>query len=167
MTKQRRIRKDIQIGNLEKKTGLAPGTIRNVDGSDSRSDKQLGTLRDEYGQQAMEGMLHHTLEQRLRAALETVQSKHPMEVVQVDVKDLADWTSEPTATAQNHLKNYLHFGDADAGQLMIVSLLHGPMLVSFKRPTAEPGVVELLIGVQQGEELTGVKTKLVSFPKHP
>lgn len=57
MAKQRRVRKDIQVGNLEKKKGFAPGTIRNADGSDSRSNKELGNLRDEYGEQAMEGML--------------------------------------------------------------------------------------------------------------
>ena len=57
MANQRRIRKDIQVGNLEKKKGFEPGTIRNVDGTDSRSDKELGTLRDEYGEQAMENML--------------------------------------------------------------------------------------------------------------
>lgn len=57
MAKERRTRKDIQVGNLEKKKGFTPGTIRNVDGTDSRSDKELGNLRDEYGEQAMEGML--------------------------------------------------------------------------------------------------------------
>ncbi len=58
MANQRRSRKDIQIGNLERKKGFDPGTIRNVDGSDSRSDKELGTLRDEYGENAMERMLN-------------------------------------------------------------------------------------------------------------
>ena len=42
------IRSDIKIGNLEKKLGLMPGTIRNPDGTDARSDKRLGTLRQEY-----------------------------------------------------------------------------------------------------------------------
>lgn len=57
MSKQRRTRKDIQVGTLERKKGFEPGTIRNVDRSDSRSDKELGTLRDEYGEQAMADML--------------------------------------------------------------------------------------------------------------
>lgn len=57
MANQRRTRKDIQVGNLERKKGFEPGTIRNVDGSDSRSDKELGTLRDEYGEKAMKAML--------------------------------------------------------------------------------------------------------------
>ena len=57
MATQRRTRRDIQVGNLEKKRGLEPGTVRNTDGSDSRSDKELGTLRDEYGEQGMEAML--------------------------------------------------------------------------------------------------------------
>lgn len=47
-TKQRAIRKDIRIGSLEKKLGLEPGSIRNPDGTDARSDKKLGTLREEY-----------------------------------------------------------------------------------------------------------------------
>lgn len=42
------IRSDIKIGNLEKKLGLAPGTIRNPDGSDARSDKRLRSLREDY-----------------------------------------------------------------------------------------------------------------------
>ncbi|MDB5240804.1 MAG: hypothetical protein JWP57_1429 [Spirosoma sp.] len=62
MAQQRRTRKDIQVGNLEKKKDLQPGTIRNTDGSDSRSGKELGTLQSEYGQQAMEGMLEETSE---------------------------------------------------------------------------------------------------------
>jgi hypothetical protein len=41
----RRVRSDIKVGTLEKKLGVKPGTIRNPDGSDARSDKRLGTLR--------------------------------------------------------------------------------------------------------------------------
>jgi hypothetical protein len=44
----RKDRSDIEIGNLEKKLGLAKGAIRNPDGTDARSDKKLGTLREEY-----------------------------------------------------------------------------------------------------------------------
>lgn len=43
----RKIRSDIKIGNLEKKLGVPPGTFRNPDGRDMRSDKRLGTLRKE------------------------------------------------------------------------------------------------------------------------
>lgn len=41
-------RADIRIGKLEKKLGLGKGAIRNPDGTDARSDKKLGTLREEY-----------------------------------------------------------------------------------------------------------------------
>lgn len=44
----RKIRSDIKVGTLEKKLGLAPGAIRNPDGTDARSDKKLGTLRIEF-----------------------------------------------------------------------------------------------------------------------
>jgi hypothetical protein len=44
----RKVRSDIKVGNLEKKLGVAPGTITNPNGSDARSDKKLGTLRKEY-----------------------------------------------------------------------------------------------------------------------
>lgn len=57
MSKNRKDRSDIQVGNLEKKRKLQPGTIRNIDHTDARSDKELGTLHREYGEQAMEGML--------------------------------------------------------------------------------------------------------------
>jgi hypothetical protein len=43
----RKPRADIRVGKLEKKLGVPPGTIRNPDGSDARSDKKLGTLRKE------------------------------------------------------------------------------------------------------------------------
>lgn len=43
----RKIRSDIKVGNLEKKLGVAPGTFRNPDGRDTRSDKLLKTLRKE------------------------------------------------------------------------------------------------------------------------
>ena len=57
MSKSRKDRSDIQVGNLEKKRKLQPGTVRNPDHSDARSDKELGTLQNEYGQQAMASML--------------------------------------------------------------------------------------------------------------
>lgn len=43
----RKIRKDITVGNLEKKLQVPEGTIRNPDGRNTRSDKKLGTLRKE------------------------------------------------------------------------------------------------------------------------
>jgi hypothetical protein len=42
-----KVRSDKQVGNLEKDLGLPPGTIRNKDGRDSRSDKTVGTVRKE------------------------------------------------------------------------------------------------------------------------
>jgi hypothetical protein len=47
-SKSRKTRGDISIGKLEKKLGLEPGSIRNPDGSDARSDKKLETLRKEF-----------------------------------------------------------------------------------------------------------------------
>lgn len=47
-TKERAVRKDIRVGALEKQLGLEPGSIRNPDGTDARSDKKLETLRKEY-----------------------------------------------------------------------------------------------------------------------
>ena len=43
----RKIRGDITIGNLEKKLEIAPGSFRNPDGRDTRSDKKLSTMRKE------------------------------------------------------------------------------------------------------------------------
>ena len=43
----RRTRSDCTVGNFEKKQGLPPGTIRNPDGRDTRSDKLIGTIRKE------------------------------------------------------------------------------------------------------------------------
>lgn len=60
MSKTRKDRSDIEVGNLEKKHRLRPGTVRNTDHTDARSDKELGTLQREYGEQAMEGMLSTT-----------------------------------------------------------------------------------------------------------
>lgn len=57
MSKARKDRSDIQVGNLEKKRSLKPGTVRNTDDTDARSDKELGTLQREYGDQAMQDML--------------------------------------------------------------------------------------------------------------
>lgn len=41
----RKIRGDARVGTVEKRLGLKPGTIRNPDGSDARSDKRVDTLR--------------------------------------------------------------------------------------------------------------------------
>jgi|GEM_PF-666633 len=48
MAKSRKVRSDIRIGTLEKKLGLEPGSIRNPDGTDARSNKKLETLRKEF-----------------------------------------------------------------------------------------------------------------------
>ena len=43
----RKIRSDCTVGTLEKKLGLPPGTIRNKNGRDTRSDKTIGAIRKE------------------------------------------------------------------------------------------------------------------------
>lgn len=48
MAKSRKVRSDIRVGNLERKLGLEPGSIRNPDGTDARSNKKLATLRKEF-----------------------------------------------------------------------------------------------------------------------
>ena len=44
----RKIRKDITVKGLEKKLNIAPGTIKNPNGRDARSDKKLETLQKEF-----------------------------------------------------------------------------------------------------------------------
>jgi hypothetical protein len=44
----RKTRSDCTVGTFEKKNGLPPGTIRNKNGRDTRSDKRIGTIRKEY-----------------------------------------------------------------------------------------------------------------------
>lgn len=43
----RQTRSDCTVGTFEKKHGLPPGTIRNKDGRDTRSDKLISTIRRE------------------------------------------------------------------------------------------------------------------------
>lgn len=43
----RAVRSDCTVGTFEKKNNLPPGTIRNADGRDTRSDKKIGTIRKE------------------------------------------------------------------------------------------------------------------------
>jgi hypothetical protein len=43
----RKARGDQTVGSFEKKHGLPPGTLRNDDGRDTRSDKRIGTIRKE------------------------------------------------------------------------------------------------------------------------
>lgn len=38
---------DCRVGTFEKTRGLPPGTIRNSNGRDPRSDKKIGTIRKE------------------------------------------------------------------------------------------------------------------------
>lgn len=45
--KARKDRSDMTVKTFEKKHGVPPGTVRNPDGRDTRSDKQLGTIRKE------------------------------------------------------------------------------------------------------------------------
>ena len=43
----RKVRSDCTVGTFEKTRGLPPGTIRNPNGRDTRSDKKIGTIRKE------------------------------------------------------------------------------------------------------------------------
>ena len=43
----RKDRSDMKVGAFERKHGVPPGTVRNDDGRDTRSDKKLGTIRKE------------------------------------------------------------------------------------------------------------------------
>ena len=43
----RKVRSDKTVGNIEKDLGLSTGAIRNKDGRDTRSDKEIGTIRKE------------------------------------------------------------------------------------------------------------------------
>ncbi len=43
----RKTRSDCRVGTFEKTRGLPPGTIRNPNGRDTRSDKKIGTIRKE------------------------------------------------------------------------------------------------------------------------
>jgi len=43
----RKDRSDMKVGTFEKKHGVPPGTVRNEDGKDTRSDKKVGTIRKE------------------------------------------------------------------------------------------------------------------------
>ena len=45
----RKVRGDKRVGKLEKDLGLPPGTVRNTDGRDTRSDKKVETIRKELG----------------------------------------------------------------------------------------------------------------------
>ena len=45
----RRDRSDMTVGSFERKHGLPPGTIKNTDGRDTRSDKKIGTIREQDG----------------------------------------------------------------------------------------------------------------------
>lgn len=44
----RKTRSDCTVGTFEKTRGLPPGTIRNPNGRDTRSDKRIGSIRNEY-----------------------------------------------------------------------------------------------------------------------
>ena len=43
----RKLRSYCTVGTAEKKLGLPPGTFRNANGRDTRSDKKIGTIRKE------------------------------------------------------------------------------------------------------------------------
>ena len=44
-TKARKVRKDCTVGTFERTRGLPPGTVRNTNGRDTRSDKLIDTIR--------------------------------------------------------------------------------------------------------------------------
>ena len=48
--KTRKTRSDCTVGTFENKHGLPPGTFRNSNGRDTRSDKRIGTIRKEHSE---------------------------------------------------------------------------------------------------------------------
>ena len=44
------------VGSLEQKLGFPPGTFRNADGRDTRSDKKIDTIRREWRRQMAQTM---------------------------------------------------------------------------------------------------------------
>ncbi len=67
----RKVRSDIKVGNLEKKLGVAPGTITNPDGSDARSDKKLGTLRKQYAKTKIDSKIKPKIATKPRKEVST------------------------------------------------------------------------------------------------
>lgn len=55
----RKIRSDCTVGAFEKRNGLPPGTFRNSNGRDMRSDKQFGTLRKDAEKNANKLVAHN------------------------------------------------------------------------------------------------------------
>ena len=47
----RKIRSDCKVGTAERSRGLPPGSIRNPNGRDARSDKRIGKLREDYAKE--------------------------------------------------------------------------------------------------------------------
>lgn len=47
MSKIRKTRSDCRVGTFEKTRGIPAGAIRNPNGRDARSDKKIGTLRND------------------------------------------------------------------------------------------------------------------------
>jgi hypothetical protein len=45
----RKTRSDCTVGTFEKTRGLPPGTVRNKDGRDTRSDKTIKSVRKDSG----------------------------------------------------------------------------------------------------------------------
>ena len=50
--KPRKDRSDMTVGSFEKKHGMPPGTVRNPDGRDTRSDKLVKTVRKQAGKKS-------------------------------------------------------------------------------------------------------------------
>ena len=74
----RKIRSDITVGSLEKKLGVSPGTFRNKNGRDTRSDKKLGTLRKEAKKKSKQVIyiqeIKNHIEKEIRTIVENVQN---------------------------------------------------------------------------------------------
>lgn len=52
---RRKLRSDCTVGTAERNLGLPPGTFRNPDGRDTRSDKKIKTIREEAQKKTVRG----------------------------------------------------------------------------------------------------------------
>ncbi len=65
---------DKSVGELEKELGLPPGTVRNRNSRDTRSDKKVSTLRREMQPRP----LHRRLKRRRRTPEQDLQESLPL-----------------------------------------------------------------------------------------
>lgn len=170
-------RKPKTVADIEAKAGRTD-VLRNPDGSNSRSDQHIDTLTKRHGKAELNRQLQGDLYQRISKVLAeypdllwmgSSEEDQPITAYQAHVSQLAGWETTGDIRTAIEVVRAWSFSGWDTPELLNAAIDLRELLLDnkfpcllYKRPTPdEDSTFDLVIGVIEGETITGISTKTV------